>query len=143
MDDATGEGHYMCGKCYDAEVTVRPSSFRSTVFYDSDPSPAFAAGTGGRHMCMLQHSRPERLEEVKDQEEGGRAPCTGSFVQCLPHQGGQGPQEEGLRPIHPPDLRRGPAAPTTTRPNRTRSPAVAPERTKADPNDAHLANSNL
>ena len=61
MDDATGEGHYMCGKCYNAEVTARPSLFRSTVFYDSDPSPTFAAGTVGRRMCSLQHSRPECL----------------------------------------------------------------------------------
>ena len=60
-NDATGEGHCMCGKCYAAEVTVRPSSFRSTVFYDSDPSPAFAAGTGGRRMRRLRHSRAEIL----------------------------------------------------------------------------------
>lgn len=134
----------MCGKCYRAEVTVRPSSSRSTVFYDSDPSPAFAAGTGGRRMCSLPYSRPVCLEEVKNKEEGGRTPRAGSFVRFLLPEGGQGPQEEeGLSPIHPPDLRRGPAAPTTTRPNRTRSPAVAPERTKADPNDAHLANSDL
>ena len=60
-NDATGEGHYMCNKCYNAEVTVRPSLFRSTVFYDSDPSPPFAAGTGGRRMCSVPHSRPEFL----------------------------------------------------------------------------------
>ena len=141
-NDATGEGHYMCGKCYRAEVTVRPSFFRSTVFYDSDPSPPFAAGTGGRRMCRLRHSRPECVEEVKSQEEGGRARCSGSSLRWLLLQGVQGPQEEGLSPIHPPDLRRGPAAPTTTRPNRTRSPAVAPERTQADLNDAHLANTD-
>jgi len=145
MNDATGEPHYMCIKCSNAEVTVRPSSFRSTVFHDSDPSPAFAAGTAGRRMCKcrLRHSRPECLETVENQEEGGRARRAGSFVQFLLAEGGQGPQEEGLSPIHPPDLRRCPAAPTTTRPNRTRSPAVAPERTKADPNDAHLANTDL
>ena len=57
----TGEGHYVCGKCYRAEVTARPSLFRFTVFYDSDPSPAFAAGTGGRRMCSLQHSRADCL----------------------------------------------------------------------------------
>ena len=142
-NDNTGEHHYMCNKCYNAEVTARPSLFRSTVFYDSDPSPAFAAGTGGRHMCMLRQSRHTQMEAVKNQEEGGRASRTSSFVQCLLPEGGQVPQEEGLSPIHPPDLRRGPAAPTTTRPNRTRSPAVAPERTKAVPNDAHLANSDL
>ena len=145
MNDATGKPHYMCGKCGMAEVTARPSSFRSTVYHDSDPSPAFAAGTAGRRMrrCRLRQSRPECLEQVENQEEGGRARRTGSFVQRLLPQGGQGPQEEGLSPIHPPDLRRRPAAPTTTRPNRTRSPAVAPERTKADPNDAHLANTDL
>ena len=142
-NDATGEGHYVCVKCYAAEVTVRPSSIRSTVFYDSDPSPAFAAGTAGRRMCMLRQSRPEWVEEIKSKEEGGRARCAGSSLQTLLRQGAQGPQEEGLSPIHPPDLRRGPAAPTTTRPNRTRSPAVAPERTQADPNDAHLANTDL
>ena len=60
-NDNTGEHHYMCNKCYNAEVTARPSLFRSTVFYDSDPSPAFAAGTVGRRMCSLQHSRPECL----------------------------------------------------------------------------------
>ena len=143
MNDATGEPHYMCGKCCNAEVTARPSLFRSTVFHDSDPSPAFAAGTGGRQMCSLPQSRPEYLEQVEDQEEGGRARRTGSFVRSLLAEGAQGPQEEGLSPIHPPDLRRRPAAPTTTRHNRTRSPAVAPERTKADPNDAHLANTDL
>lgn len=145
MNDATGEPHYMCGKCYRAEVTARPSSFRSTVFHDSDPSPPFTAGTAGRRMrrCNLRQSRPARMEEVENQEEGGRARRAGSFVLYLLAEGGQGPQEEGLSPIHPPDLRRRPAAPTTTRHNRTRSPAVAPERTKADPNDAHLANTDL
>ena len=142
-NDATGEGHYMCNKCYNAEVTVRPSFFRSTVSYDSDPSPPFAAGTTGRRMRRMRQSRPPRMEEVEDHEEGGRARRTGSSLLCLLHEGVQGTQEEGLSPIHPPDLRRGPAAPTTTRPNRTRSPAVAPERTKADPNDAHLATTDL
>ena len=61
MNDATGEPHYMCGKCGMAEVTVRPSSFRSTVFHDSDPSPAFAAGTSGRRMRSLRQSPPEFL----------------------------------------------------------------------------------
>ena len=61
MNDATGEGHYMCNKCCNAEVTVRPSLFRSTVFHDSDPSPAFAAGTSGRRMRSLRQSPPEFL----------------------------------------------------------------------------------
>lgn len=63
MNDATGEPHYMCGKCGMAEVTVRPSLFRSTVFHDSDPSPAFAAGTSGRRVRKrrLRQSQPEFL----------------------------------------------------------------------------------
>ena len=61
MNDATGEPHYMCAKCYKAEVTARPSSFRSTVFHDSDPSPPFAAGTSGRRMRSLPQSRPDCL----------------------------------------------------------------------------------
>ena len=83
INDATGEGHYMCDKCYRAEVTARPSSFRSTVFYDSDPSPPFAAGTAGRRMRRLRHSRAECLAQVENQEEGGRARCAGSSLQTL------------------------------------------------------------
>ena len=61
MIDATGMPHYMCIKCHAAEVTARPSSFRSTVFHDSDPSPPFAAGTAGRRMRSLPQSRPDGL----------------------------------------------------------------------------------
>ena len=49
MDDATGEGHYMCGKCYDAEVTVRPSSFRSPF---------------STTLTLLLLSQPERVGDI-------------------------------------------------------------------------------